>query len=80
MPDDCPECQEQKAEAEVRARATADSSDGLRLGECAPLYQLWADCIEKENGQAKACVTVLKQFKECHDASTQRALQLRPPR
>ena len=65
---DCPECRDQKERAAERA-ADESSTDGLRLGKCAPLYQLWADCIEREQGQAKACTAVLKTFKECHDAS-----------
>ena len=71
---DCPECVEQKSEAEARAKATT-ASDGLRLGECAPLYQRWADCVEREQGQAKACAAVLKEFRVCHAEATERALK-----
>ena len=78
--DDCPECREQKSVSEERAKATPDASDGLRLGHCAPLYEAWAECIEREKGQAKACALVLKEFKECHERSAHRALQPPPQR
>lgn len=73
--DDCPECRDQKAQAEQRAKATAEPADGLRLGECAPMYKAWVDCIERESGQAKACAAVLQDFKRCHNSGTERALQ-----
>jgi len=66
--DDCPECQEQKTEAAAKAKATPPANDGLRLGVCAPLYERWAECVEREQGQAKACANVLKEFRECHRA------------
>lgn len=64
---DCPECLDQKEEAAAVAKATTQP-DGLRLGACAPLYEAWAECIEKERGQAKVCASVLKEFKDCHSA------------
>jgi hypothetical protein len=69
---DCPECRDAAAEAAAKAKATP--ADGLRLGDCAPLYQAWADCIEREKGQAKACATVLKEFKQCHQSDPLKAL------
>ena len=64
---DCPECREQKDEAAARARASEDADDPLRLGECKELYDKWAECIDREQGQAKACTAVLKEFKACHN-------------
>ena len=77
--DDCPECRDQKEQADARSKATGDD-DGLQLGECAPLYKLWAECVERERGQAKACTAVLKEFKECHRKGTERALERALPK
>ena len=74
---DCPECNDLKNVAQKKAEATG-AADGLALGECANLYETWASCIERENGQAKACAAVLKDFRKCHEASLMRALP--PPR
>ena len=76
--EDCPECREQKSEAEAKAKATPEASDGLRLGNCAPLYDAWAECIDREKGQAKACTLVLKEFKECHERGAALARTLLP--
>ena len=67
--EDCPECKDQKEQAKARERSTPDVSDGLQLGDCSSLYKVWADCVERERGQAKACTAVLKDFKECHSAN-----------
>jgi hypothetical protein len=68
MPDDavCVDCQGAKQEAQAKAAAPQSADDGLRLGDCAPLYREWADCVEREAGQAKACAAVLKEFRACH--------------
>ena len=76
--DDCPECRDQKTQAEARAKASTQGSDGLRLGSCNEKYKEWADCIEREKGQAKACAAVLKEFRECHSANTIELLPRRP--
>ncbi|KAL1515083.1 hypothetical protein AB1Y20_004147 [Prymnesium parvum] len=54
----CVDCQDAKAEAEAKAAATRPQDDGLNLGDCAPLYREWADCIEREGvgTGAKACM------------------------
>jgi len=70
---ECVDCKDAKQEAQTRAEA-ARSSDGLRLGECTPLYRNWAACVEQNAGQAKACVAVLEEFKLCHRRSTERIL------
>lgn len=65
---ECVDCQSAKAEAEARAKASSSREDGLNLGQCAPLYRLWADCIEREGvgTGAKACAQQLKDFRSCH--------------
>eukprot|EP00327_Prymnesium_parvum_P010369 CAMPEP_0184379816 /NCGR_PEP_ID=MMETSP0007-20130409/4194_1 /TAXON_ID=97485 /ORGANISM="Prymnesium parvum, Strain Texoma1" /LENGTH=73 /DNA_ID=CAMNT_0026724715 /DNA_START=10 /DNA_END=231 /DNA_ORIENTATION=- len=65
----CVDCQDAKAEAEAKAAATRPQDDGLNLGDCAPLYREWADCIEREGvgTGAKACMKVLKEFRSCHE-------------
>ena len=68
--EDCPECREQKLQAQAKAAATPDA-EGLRLGACAESYQRWVDCIEQEKGQAKACAAVLKSFKEGREHQAQ---------
>ena len=78
--EDCPECREQKVEAAARAKATPAEDDGLQLGDCAPLYKLWADCVEREEGKVQKCASVLKEFKQCHNARTERAMQQIPKR
>ena len=62
---DCPECVQGKVQAESKAAATT-AEDGLRLGTCAPVYKVWADCIEQHNGQAKECLASMKEFRKCH--------------
>ncbi len=64
----CVDCQDAKSAAASRAAAEPKTRDGLQLGECAPLYRTWADCIAAANGQAKDCADVLKAFRACHDA------------
>jgi len=66
---ECVDCNKSKEEAQAKAVATP--SDGLRLGECAPLYRKWADCVEEQAGQAKACAAVLDEFKLCHRRSAE---------
>ena len=61
---ECVECQESKREAQEKAAAR--SSGGLQLGDCAPLYRDWADCVEQSAGKAQACKTVLEKFRACH--------------
>ena len=63
---ECVDCQDAKTQAEAKATATSSDDDGLNLGVCAPLYRQWADCVERERGQAKACAAVLKEFRACH--------------
>lgn len=64
--DVCVDCQEGKQKAQVKEEATQSGHDGLRLGDCKPLYRDWADCVEKHAGQASACAAVLAEFKQCH--------------
>ena len=61
---DCPECADAKAEAEQKAASSV--GDGLQLGDCTDAYKKWADCIETNRGQAKACADVLEEFRACH--------------
>ena len=69
---DCPECSDQAEAAAARASATPAESEGLQLGECTGAYRAWAECIERESGQAKRCAAVLKEFRECHTTRTAR--------
>ena len=64
-PTECVDCAEAKSEAVQKDGATG-GRDGLNLGDCAPLYRKWADCVEENLGQAKACATVLAEFRTCH--------------
>ena len=61
---ECDERQESKREAQEKAARR--SSGGLQLGDCAPLYRDWADCVEQSAGKAQACKTVLEKFRACH--------------
>ena len=63
---ECVECVSGKAQAEAKAAATSSANDGLQLGDCAPLYKRWAECVEKSGGQAKACRTEMTEFRACH--------------
>ena len=66
MPEVCVDCDNAKSEAEAKAAATAVGKDGLNLGDCQEVYKRWAKCIEENQGQAKACKTVMDEFKACH--------------
>ena len=81
MPDEevCVDCQKGKAEAEAKAAASS-GDDGLNLGACAKSYRAWADCVEREQGQAKKCASVLKEFRECHAANLQSVANAKPSR
>ena len=72
--DVCVDCQDAKQDAQSKAEATNEAQDGLRLGNCQELYKNWADCIEREHGQAKACKLVMDEFKACHARSATEAL------
>ena len=69
----CLDCEEAKETAQAREAATP--KDGLKLGDCQPLYKRWADCVAENGGTgAKECVTALKEFRACHKKSTDLAL------
>ena len=64
--DVCVDCTNAKEVAQKKSEASRAANDGLRLGECAPLYRDWAACVEENAGQAKACAAALDLFKLCH--------------
>ena len=72
--DVCVDCKNAKEEAQTKATATVAGKDGLNLGECAPLYRAWAECVEEHAGQSRACAAVLADFRLCHRGAAARAL------
>ena len=62
------DCENAKAEAESKAAKTT-GKDGLNLGGCQEIYRRWASCIEENSGQAKACKSVMDEFRACHTMS-----------
>ena len=71
---ECVDCKSAKEEAHAKAEQTRAERDGLRLGDCQPLYRKWAACVEQNAGQAKACAAVLEEFKLCHRRSAEAVL------
>ena len=78
MPEVCVDCDNAKSEAEAKSAATAAGKDGLNLGDCQEVYKRWANCIEENNGQAKACKSVMDEFKACHRSQSVVSLDITP--
>ena len=78
MPDVCVDCDNAKSEAEAKAAATSAGKDGLNLGDCQEVYKRWANCIEENGGQAKACKSVMDEFKACHRSMAAASLDIAP--